>query len=31
MMIMTRLALIVFVAFWVSLAAAQTKSGDKDW
>src|SRR5262249_49110768 len=30
-MIMTRLALIVFVAFWVSLAAAQTKSGDRDW
>lgn len=28
---MTRLALIVFVAFWVSLAAAQTKSGDRDW
>lgn len=30
-MIMTRLALTVFVAFWVSLAAAQTKSGDKEW
>ena len=30
-MIMTRLALIVFVTFWVSLAAAQTKSGDRDW
>src|SRR5262249_38699447 len=30
-MIMTRLSLIVFGALWVSLAAAQTKSGDRDW
>ena len=28
---MTRIALILFIAFWVTLAAAQTKSGDKEW
>ena len=30
-MIMTRLALIVFVALWVNLAVAQTKGGNSDW
>jgi iron(III) transport system substrate-binding protein len=28
---MTRVALILLIAFWVSLAAAQTKGGDKEW